>query len=509
MSIWLDEHEHSYQKVESDIEVDHLIVGAGITGITLAYLLSKKGKSVTLIDANRLMNGTTGHTTAKITAQHALIYDEFKSNIGKSNARIHYEGAVDAAKHIQSTIQELAIDCDYEKKDSILYATSDRYVQKLEQEEKAYDALNIPYEHTQIDMLSSKKALKMANQAEMHPTKYLSALVHEITRAGGTIYENTVAVNINHGEQTVVETSDGNQITCSKCVHLFSFPLLSSHFYFSRLTAERSYVIAIEPMQMIDDGMYLNPESPKTRSIRKASYKGKDVLLIGGESHKAGQGKAVSHHYLALEKFAEETFGIKQVIDRWSAQDLTTLDKLPYIGPMHDDYPNIYVSTGYRKWGMTTGTLAAMILSDLAEQKQNRYADLYDPKRFYADPSIVTFLRENLNVATHLIKGKLDGTKQSLGKLERGTGTVFKHNGQRSGAYRDDDGQLHIVDTTCTHLGCEVNWNDGDRTWDCPCHGSRFSYTGEVIEGPAEKPLQTKSFTMFDAIDVDQESSGY
>ncbi|GAJ99762.1 LOW QUALITY PROTEIN: probable oxidoreductase [Geomicrobium sp. JCM 19055] len=507
MSIWLDEHEHTYPKVESDIEVDHLIVGAGITGITLAYLLSKKGKSVTLIDANRLMNGTTGHTTAKITAQHALIYDEFKSNIGKSNARIHYEGAVDAAKHIESTIQELAIDCDYEKKDAILYATSDRYVQKLEQEEKAYDALNIPYEHAQIDMLSSKKALKMANQAEMHPTKYLSALVQEITRAGGTIYEDTVAVNINHGEQTVVETSNGNQITCSNVYICTHFPFYEAVIFIFPDLPLNAPTLRLSRCKSMTECIILN--HPIRRSIRKASHKGKDVLLIGGESHKAGQGKAVSHHYLALEKFAEETFGIKQVIDRWSAQDLTTLDKLPYIGPMHDDYPNIFVSTGYRKWGMTTGTLAAMILSDLAEQKQNRYADLYNPKRFYADPSIVTFLRENLNVATHLIKGKLDGTKQSLDELERGTGTVFKHNGQRSGAFRDDDGQLHIVDTTCTHLGCEVNWNDGDRTWDCPCHGSRFSYTGEVIEGPAEKPLQTKSYTMFDAIDVDQESSGY
>ncbi|WP_240620090.1 (2Fe-2S)-binding protein, partial [Peribacillus acanthi] len=181
---------------------------------------------------------------------------------------------------------------------------------------------------------------------------------------------------------------------------------------------------------------------------------------------------------------------VEEIPYRWSAQDLITLDKIPYIGPITSRSEHIYIATGYRKWGMTTGTLAAQIISDTIAQKENPYADLFHPSRLNADPSIKEFLVQNADVAKHLVEGKLELIQKHPEDLQNDEGSVVKYEGKRAGAYRNELGQLHIVDTTCTHLGCELEWNCGDRTWDCPCHASRFTVEGEVIEGPAIKPLK-------------------
>ncbi|MFB4158489.1 FAD-dependent oxidoreductase [Geomicrobium sp. JSM 1781026] len=512
MSLWEEDYNiPSFPAVPADDSADVIIVGGGITGITAAYLLTKANVSVILIDADRLVNGTTGHTTAKITAQHGLIYDELIQHTDKTKARLHYEGATDALNMIKETIESLAIDCDFVDKNAVLYAENDVYARKLEREAMAYKTLNIPHETIEGPPdLQAVGGLRMPDQAEFHPIKYLSSLVHYITKHGGRIYEQTVATNLSKDDRPEVITRDGHRLQGSHVIVCSHFPFYEGNqFYFTRMYAERSYILAIKPKQMpAEDDMYLNPEDP-VRSIRKMSFRGEELLLIGGEQHKTGQGRATSSHYEALETFANKHFGIERIVDRWSAQDLTTIDKLPYIGRMSDAHPNVYVSTGYRKWGMTTGTLAAMILSDAVHLKQNRYASLYSPNRFYANPSIATFLRENLNVSKHLLLGKLDLTNQSLDDLNTNEAIVFKHNGQRKGAFKDTENHIHIVDTTCTHLGCEVAWNDGDHTWDCPCHGSRFSYTGDVIEGPAETPLQTHDHSLFTNLDTKDDSSGW
>jgi Rieske Fe-S protein len=212
-------------------------------------------------------------------------------------------------------------------------------------------------------------------------------------------------------------------------------------------------------------------------------------------------------HYKALKNFAEQVFDIENTVYRWSAQDLVTLDKLPYIGELTSSQPNILVATGYRKWGMTNGTAAALLFRDIILGKENAYQHLYSPSRFYANPSLKNFLVENADVVSHLIKGKLEISDVRAEDLSNDEGAVTTVRGHRKGAYKDQEGKLHIVDTTCTHIGCEVEWNSGDRSWDCPCHGSRFSYTGEVIEGPAEKPLQKYDYTMLD--NLTSEDSGY
>lgn len=212
-------------------------------------------------------------------------------------------------------------------------------------------------------------------------------------------------------------------------------------------------------------------------------------------------------HYEALEKFGEETFQLDEVLYRWSAQDLVTLDKIPYIGEITAGQHNILVATGFRKWGMTNSTAAALLFRDMIQGRKNPFERLFAPSRFYANPSLKNFFKNNADVVKHLVKGKLELSELTIDGLDPGTGGVISINGHRKGAYKDENGKVFVVDTTCTHLGCEVEWNSGDTSWDCPCHGSRFSYTGDVLEGPAEKPLQKYDYTMLD--NFLSEDSGY
>jgi len=490
---WRDSIElPSFSKMTEDIKVDAAIIGGGISGITAAYLLTKEGVKVALIDAGSILNGTTGHTTAKITAQHDIIYDELIQNVGEEQAKLYYEANNDALQFIRSLVTENKIDCDFTEEDAYIYTNSEQYITKVNNEFTAYEKLKINsvYVNSTPLPLQTKAAIVMKNQAQFHPLKYLAHLVQWITRAGGAIYENTTAIDVEEGNQPRVITRDGHKIMCDYVLSCSHFPFYDgAGFYFSRMYAARSYVLGVKTEKDYSGGMYLSAEEPK-RSLRYTMMNGEKLVLIGGEGHKTGQGISTIKHYEALEAFSAETFGIKEIPYRWSAQDLVTLDKIPYIGHITSSHPNIFVATGYRKWGMTNGTAAALLIRDLIMKKENPYSGLYTPSRFNADPSIKNFITQNADVAKHLIQGKLEIVNGRPEDLSNDEGAVVTVNGKRAGAYRDDKGSLHIVDTTCTHMGCELEWNSGERTWDCPCHGSRFSINGSVVEGPAEKPLK-------------------
>lgn len=509
-SYWRDSvHVESFPKLEKDIQADVVIVGGGITGLTSAFLLVNEGLKVAVLEAGQLLSGTTGHTTAKITAQHALIYDELIQNIGKSKARLYYEANAEALDFMKQMVEQHQIDCEWTPQDAYIYATTVQSLQKLEHEAKSYETLGIAGElvdHIPFN-IEIKKALVMNNQAQFHPLKYMTYLVQSIVEKGGQIYEQTTAVNVESDEQETVLTRDGHRVTGDYVLACSHFPFYEGlGLYSGRMYAARSYAIAVKSKMSYPGGMYISADQPK-RSLRSVIIGGEEMVLVGGESHKTGQGIDTMKHYDALVTFAQEVLGIEQIAYRWSAQDLITLDKVPYVGAITSNKPNVLIATGFRKWGMTNGTVAALLLRDMIVGKENRFRDLYSPSRFYVDPSLKNFLVENANVVGHLIKGKLDLPHQSPEGLQNDEGAVITIDGHRKGAYKDQAGELHIVDTTCTHVGCEVNWNSGDRTWDCPCHGSRFSYTGEVINGPAEKPLQKYDYTMLD--NVTSEDSGY
>ncbi|MCL6571159.1 MAG: FAD-dependent oxidoreductase [Bacillus sp. (in: Bacteria)] len=490
---WREIELPTFQKLTADITVDVAIVGAGITGITAAYLLSKEGLKVAILEAGSVLNGTTGHTTAKVTAQHGLVYDEFINHFGEDLARLYFESHMNAIGFVENCVQQNGIDCDFSKEDAYIYATTDEYLEKLTTEWEAYKRLGIDgaLKDTIPFDIQVKGSLLMQNQAQYHPLKFLRALLDDAVKAGCSVYENTTAIDIEEEDSAPkVVTKSGNRVTCKNVIIASHFPFYDKPgLYFARMYVDRSYAIGIKTDKDYPGGMYISADSP-TRSIRYTPFNGEKLLILGGENHKTGQGIDTMKHYQALESFAEEVFGIKEYDYRWSAQDLVTLDKVPYIGPLTSERDHILVATGYKKWGMTTGILAGHLLSDYVLNRNNPYKDLYSPSRFHVDPDLSSAITTNVDVAKHLIKGKLEMVPRDPGDLQDGEGSVVMYNGQRAGAYKDKFGKLYIVDTTCTHLGCECEWNRAEKSWDCPCHGSRYSYAGDVIEGPAKKALE-------------------
>ncbi|SMB78972.1 Rieske Fe-S protein [Desulfonispora thiosulfatigenes DSM 11270] len=244
-------------------------------------------------------------------------------------------------------------------------------------------------------------------------------------------------------------------------------------------------------MDKYPGGMYISAEDP-TRSLRSQDTENGELLLVGGENHKTGQGVNTQNHYDLLVNYSRKLFSIEDIPYRWSTQDCMTVDGLPYIGQYTEKTPNMYIATGYGKWGMTNGTAAGMVIKDLIIKGDSPWKDVYNPSRQTIKASAKKYITENYNVARELLKGKLSPLPNKV-EIKRGEGKVIEADGQRCGAFRDTLGKLHIVNTTCTHLGCELTWNSAETSWDCPCHGSRFSYKGEVIEGPAIKPLDARN----------------
>ncbi|GIO86463.1 oxidoreductase [Paenibacillus faecis] len=498
-SLWKDTTSFpSFPALQEDIQTDVLIAGAGITGITAAYLLVKAGLSVAVVDAGNILDGTTGYTTAKITSQHGMIYDSLISHFGEEAARLYFEANEEALRFMDETVREHRIDCQFKREDAYLYADSEEQLTQLKNEWAAYEKLNLPgkWEDALPLPVEALGAIRMPDQARFHPLQYLRTLVDFVSEHGGKFYENSTvadsAEEMGDGK-LLLKTESGVIITCRHAISASHYPFFDGGgLYFTRLHADRSYAVAIEPETPFEGGMYINCGNPK-RSLRAAEFDGKQLILVGGESHKTGQSDCTIKHYEELEKFGGLTFGIKSIPYRWSAQDLVTIDQVPYIGPVTSDHPRIYVATGFAKWGMTSGTLSALLLSDLIQGKENRYADLFTPSRFKANPSIKNIAVQNVDVAKQLIAGKVEIIHRRPEELGPDEGGTVRHLGKRAGAYRDPDGHLHLVDTTCTHMGCECNWNQAERTWDCPCHGSRFDHTGAVIEGPATENLKPLS----------------
>lgn len=491
-SYWRDsETIHRFEKLSGDLEVDTVIIGGGITGLTAAYLLSEAGVKAALVEAGSLADGTSGYTTAKVTAQHGLIYDKLSHKLGSEKARQYYQANHEALNFIKDTVATKGIQCEMREQSAYVYSTSDTGLALLEKEYGAYQKLGISGEIIQNTLLpfETNGALVMQEQADFHPIKYLSFLAEAIHSRGGYIFEHSPAVDIEEGNKPVVKMKNGRKITCRRVVLATHFPFYDKKgIYFARLHAKRSYALAIKAKTIYPGGMYINAETPK-RSLRSATVDGEEMIIVGGESHKTGQSKGTLRHYEILQNFAEETFGIKETLYRWSAQDIFTLDQVPYIGELTEGQPNIFVATGYAKWGMTNGTAAAMLIKDLILEIENPYRELYCPTRVNTS-SAVKFAVQNADVAKHFVAGKLNMKQNAPEQLALDEGGAVKINGKRAGAYRDKEGALHLVNTTCTHMGCELEWNNAERTWDCPCHASRFSYTGEVLEGPATKPLE-------------------
>jgi glycine/D-amino acid oxidase-like deaminating enzyme/nitrite reductase/ring-hydroxylating ferredoxin subunit len=405
-----------------------------------------------------------------------------------------YADANESAIHLIEKLQsDLHIDCDFMHQPSYVYTREDKYVQKIKDEVDIASKLGIKasFEDKIPFDYPIKAAVRFENQAQFHPRKYLLALAEEFVKLGGRIYEQTRAMDIEeNGNQYVVRTKQGNKITADRMILASHYPYYNKHgMYFARIYVDRSYSIAIKAKEKYPGGMYITAEDP-AKSLRSQMSDNGELIIIGGEHHKTGQGKDTKEHYEALIAFATDYFTVEDIPYRWSTQDCMTLDGVPYIGHFTSNTPNMYVATGYGKWGMTNSTVSAMLLTDLIVRGSSPYQDVYNPSRKTIAASAKEFIKENLNVAKELIKGKFSAIPVDF-DIKPGEGKIVNGNDERLGAYRDEQGNLHLVNTTCTHMGCELMWNSAERTWDCPCHGSRFTYEGDVVDSPAMMPLES------------------
>lgn len=482
-----------FPKINDNIETDIVIVGAGLTGITAAYLLSSSGRKVIVVEGSRILVGTTGFTTAKVTAQHGPIYQQLITTFGEEKARLYYDANTEAKEFIKQTIEQLGIHCDYETMSAYIYADTEVGIEKVEKEMEAYNTLGIEGATLTKDTglpYTVKQALKLEDQGQFHPIKYAKALMDKAIENGVQFFEESRAKTI---KSNTVELMEGQLIRANKVLVCSHFPFNDGDgLYFARMHSERSYALASIAPSNYPKGMYINVEKP-TRSVRTAlGNDGKRYLIIGGEGHVTGRFEGdTNENYENLAAFGREQFKVKNYDYRWSAQDLVTLDQLPYVGEMTAGKSDVLVATGYAKWGMTNSTMAARIMTDLVLERDNRYIELYNPARSkLKKEDITSFAKTNASVAKELVKGKTELVDLKLEDIQSGSGDIIMMDGKKVGAYKDDQGKVYLVKPACTHMGCNVSFNNAESSWDCPCHGSRFSYKGDVLEGPAFEPLE-------------------
>jgi glycine/D-amino acid oxidase-like deaminating enzyme/nitrite reductase/ring-hydroxylating ferredoxin subunit len=492
-SYWIDSvNIKSYSPLYKDIKVDVAVIGGGMAGISTAYTIKNEGLKVAVLDAGKILNGTTGHTTAKITSQHSLIYDKIKKKMGEEKASIYAKANETAISTIANIVKEKNIDCDFSWQPAYVYTQDEKNIQKIIDEVETAQKCGIQASFVENIPLPFKinAAIKFEKQAQFHPLKYLKVLTEEITQDGSDIFENTKVIGIiEESGSCVLITNTDYKVYASKVVICSHYPCYDGlGLYFTRIYPDRSYIIGARIEEKFPDGMYINTDQP-TRSLRSQETNGEQMVLFVGENHKTGQGEDTSSHYKNLIDFARETFTTRDILYRWSTQDYTTMDEVPYIGKLTGGSSNIFVATGFSKWGMTNSVVASIIIKDLIIKGENPWAQVYDPTRFTPIASAKNFVRENIDVASHLISGKLEHIPNDI-VISVGEGKVIEINGNRIGAFKDELEILHLVDTTCTHLGCELQWNSAERSWDCPCHGSRFDFDGEVLDGPAILPLK-------------------
>lgn len=494
-SYWLTPSEQPhYPQLKQDLKWDVVIVGGGIAGLTLAYLLFKEGIRTVVLEADRILFGTTGHTTAKVTSQHDLIYEKIRTQFSSEHALQYASANESAIKIIQKIVSDLRIDCDFEQQSAYVFTQEERNIQKIVDEVKTASELGIKAEYVESIPFAMriKAGIRFNNQAQFHPRKYLLAVAKHITDHGCSIYEQSKVVDLedNAGSFYTLKTGNGSKVKAQTVIIASHYPFFNkAGLYFARIHVERSYILAVKTKEEYPGGMYINAEEP-TRSLRSQISDEGVLTLVGGGNHKSGQAEDTRQYYRALIDFAAKHFHVEDIPYHWSAQDCMTLDGLPYAGHFTADTPNLYVATGFGKWGMTNATASAMLIRDLILRGKCEWKEVYSPSRFDLSSSIKNMIVENANVAANLIKGKLSPLPEDIDILT-GEGKVVEMDGHRAGAYKDESGKLHVVDTTCTHMGCELNWNCAERSWDCPCHGSRFDCDGEVIEGPALRSLNS------------------
>ncbi len=491
ISYWIDSTPAAnFPSISENLFVDVVIVGAGIAGITAAILLKRAGKTVAVIESKQISIGVSGHTTAKVTSLHQLIYADLIKNHGEEKARTYGQCNQAAIEFVAKTVAQFQIDCDFSRQSAYTFAETQDNLKDIEKEVEAALKLGLPASFVRETSLPFPVAgaVKFNNQAQFHPRKYLLHLIKQIPGDGSYVLENTRVLKVE--EDTFCKAiTDKAVIQAEDVIVATNIPITDEGLFFAKTYPKRSYIIGARiTADKAPQGMYIG-SGEKYYSIRTTPDKDGLLLLVGGGGHKVGIVENTEDKYIDLENYTRSRFAVESIDYRWSTQDFVSHDKIPYVGKLTPLSKHTYVATGFSLWGMTQGTLSGMILSDSILGTKNAAADLYDATR--ATPFLSPQgIKQNLEVGTHWIGDRLKGLGKTVDDVTIGEGKLVTIDGEKVAAYRDETGEIHAVSAICPHLGCVVAWNSAEKSWDCPCHGSRFSCKGEVLHGPTVKDLK-------------------
>ncbi len=497
-SVWLATTERaSYPSLQADLDVDVAVVGGGIVGLTTALLARREGARVAVLEARQVGSGTSGKTTGKVTSQHSLIYDTLLGRHGEDKARMYAEANQAGVRGVIEIAEEIGIDCDLTRASSYVWTREPKQQHKIVAEYEAARRLGLPATLMgSVELpFAVEAAVAFEDQVHFHAGRYLAGLAQAVAEAGGEVFEDTRVLDVAEKQDTVELTTKRGTVRAQQVVLATLLPIRYAGGYFAKTRPSRSYGIALRLRGEAPTGMGISIDSP-SRSTRPWLDPGPGGLIIVGNDHETGKNDDTASSYHDLEEWARRTFDVEAVDYRWSSQDFTTADKIPYVGRAQLTSRTL-VATGFAKWGLSAGTAAATMLVDILADRDNQWLPAFDATRLPGPRTAGELVMDNLKVGKEFVVGHLGRLKAtSVEHLPVGHAGVVQVEGHSIGAYRDPAGQVQAVGITCTHLGCRLNWNNAETSWDCPCHGSRFDIDGSVLDGPAVAPLQ--QFTIDD-----------
>jgi glycine/D-amino acid oxidase-like deaminating enzyme/nitrite reductase/ring-hydroxylating ferredoxin subunit len=495
ISVWMTtEKTVPTPALSENISVDVCIVGAGLGGLTTAYMLVREGKSVVVLEDGVIGGGQTGRTTAHFTNALDDRYFHIEHLHGLEGSRIAAESHRIAIDTVESIVNQEMIECDMERVDGYLFVPPGDSTDILDKELEACHRAGLKevdlVGRSPISSFDTGPCLMFPRQLQLHPAKYLNGLAKAILRGGGMIFTGTHVDRVTGSTPAEVHTNHGLTVTAKSVVMATNTPVNDLVTMHTKQAPYRTYVIGARvPYGSVAKGLYWDTSDPyhyvRTQTIRNAAEGQYDLLIVGGEDHKTGQDNHPENHYAALEKWTKARFPMVQTIDyRWSGQVMEPVDAMGFIGRNPGDSPHIYIITGDSGNGMTHTTIGGILITDLIMSRPNQWAKLYDPSRksLLAAPE---FTKENVNVAVQYADHVRGGDVDSAAQITPGEGAVIRQGMKKIAVYRDEAGNIHRLSAVCSHLGCIVHWNGAEKSWDCPCHGSRFDTKGHVITGPA------------------------
>ena len=486
----------SEPRLQQDIRTDVCIVGAGIAGMTTAYLLSLEGRSVVVLDDGAIGGGMTGRTTAHLTSAFDDRYLEMEKLHGEDGSRLIAASHTAAIDKVEEIVAREAIDCGFERLDGFLFAPPGESTEVLDDEFAASRRAGLKVElvnRAPIETFDTGPALRFSSQAQFHPLDYMTGLTKAILSNGGQIFTQTHATKMDGGSGAKVEVASGVAVSCDAMVVATNSPVNDLVAIHTKQAPYTTYVIGLRiPSRSVTRALYWDTPDPYhyVRLQGDKNDPSSEILIVGGEDHKTGQANDGARRYENLERWTRERFPQVGAVEfRWSGEVMEPADGIAFIGRNPLDADNVYIATGDSGQGMTHGTIAGILLTDLLQGRKNAWEDLYSPSRITLR-ALPKYAQENINVAGQYTDLVTPGEIESAEEVARGEGAVMRQGLTKVAVYRDDSGAVHTISAICKHLGCVVAWNSTEKTWDCPCHGSRYDAMGTVYQGPANSNLE-------------------